>query len=475
LLPPRLTLTKSVVSGTTLNADGSYTVSYRVVVSNTGGGSGRYDLVDVPSFGPAISIVSATVTSSDVTLPNPASWNPLTGAYQVIGGVSILPGESDTYTMTFVTTINASLLDGTFGTCFATHASNESEFFNRADVIVNGQPVDTDEACVPPPTGRLTITKTVAPKPLVPNPAGVYDVVYTITVTNVGDGPTTYTLTDNFAFGLGAEILNVAITSQPAGVTLVPGFNGSTRSQVAVGAIPANATHTYQIAVKVRTTALANEEAFDCTLQPGEVGTGLLNRASVVPSAEACVEIPKFADLELTKSVSKPTADVGSNVVFTIYVTNKGPFATTGVSVQDLLPAGVTYVSHSGGGTFDRASGIWTIGDLGVGMAATLEITVRVDREGKITNLAQVWSSSLPDPDSTPANSVPSEDDQAQVDVTGQPVVIVQPPLPPPATLPPTGGGTHAPVTAAVWLTLAGLALVVGSARRRAIRNGQAG
>jgi uncharacterized repeat protein (TIGR01451 family) len=57
-----------------------------------------------------------------------------------------------------------------------------------------------------------------------------------------------------------------------------------------------------------------------------------------------------------------PVADVGigksgpasvlaaSNVVYTISVTNFGPSSASGVVVTDSLPAGVTFVSASGGG-----------------------------------------------------------------------------------------------------------------------------
>ncbi len=102
-------------------------------------------------------------------------------------------------------------------------------------------------------------------------------------------------------------------------------------------------------------------------------------------------------DLAVTKSVDTATADEGDTVQYTIQVTNAGPNPATSVVVDDQLPSGVTYVSHSGG-TYDSGTGLWSIGNLAVGASASLTITATVDAHTAgqtITNTASVNSGQL--------------------------------------------------------------------------------
>jgi uncharacterized repeat protein (TIGR01451 family) len=130
------------------------------------------------------------------------------------------------------------------------------------------------------------------------------------------------------------------------------------------------------------------------------------------------VETPVVqADLALTKSVNRTFVLPGSNFVYTVTATNKGPNVATGVTVRDLLPAGLIFVS-GGAGVYSSSNGIWTIGTLNVNAGTTLQFTVRASVAGVYTNMAQVWAANVFDPNSTPSNNVPSEDDQASVVIT---------------------------------------------------------
>ena len=130
--------------------------------------------------------------------------------------------------------------------------------------------------------------------------------------------------------------------------------------------------------------------------------------------------ITSVADLSLYKSVDNATPDVLSNVVFTVSVYNSGPSTASGVSVLDLLPAGLAYVSDDGGGTYNPGTGIWTVGSIAYGATTTLHITATVTGTISITNWAEVWTSGASDPDSTPGNNSTTEDDDDSATISPQ-------------------------------------------------------
>src|SRR5262249_22966071 len=74
-------------------------------------------------------------------------------------------------------------------------------------------------------------------------------------------------------------------------------------------------------------------------------------------------ETPQQADLQITKTVSNATPNVGDIVTFTVALRDLGPDAATNVAVTDLLPAGLSLVSATPGqGTYNSTSGVWTVG-----------------------------------------------------------------------------------------------------------------
>lgn len=86
------------------------------------------------------------------------------------------------------------------------------------------------------------------------------------------------------------------------------------------------------------------------------------------------------ADLSLEKTVDNENPEDGETINFTITVTNNGPKDATGVEVSDLLPEGLDYTSYSTThGTYNQASGLWTIGNLNNGEVAELHIAAIVD------------------------------------------------------------------------------------------------
>jgi len=86
--------------------------------------------------------------------------------------------------------------------------------------------------------------------------------------------------------------------------------------------------------------------------------------------------------LIITNTVNNTNPLVGSNIIFTIQVTNPATFLhdAANVNVTAALPIGfLDYVSHSvTTGSYDDLSGLWTIGSLPIGSSAMLTLTAKV-------------------------------------------------------------------------------------------------
>ncbi|WP_433780055.1 gliding motility-associated C-terminal domain-containing protein [Flavobacterium anhuiense] len=107
------------------------------------------------------------------------------------------------------------------------------------------------------------------------------------------------------------------------------------------------------------------------------------------PSKTASVTL--CTDLGITKTVDNATPCIGSNVEFTVKVSNLGGNNVSGISVTDLLPSGYTYVNSTPSvGVYDSTTGIWTIGDVEAQSSMTLKMVATVNASGNYTNTASL-------------------------------------------------------------------------------------
>lgn len=146
--------------------------------------------------------------------------------------------------------------------------------------------------------------------------------------------------------------------------------------------------------------------------------TGTFTRADLY-----ITQIPtNFADLSLAKIVSNATPANGATITYTLTASSAAAsnLTATGVTVQDTLPLGVTFVSATGTGTYNSGTGVWTIGTLAPNSNASITITVTVTATNgaTVTNGAEISASSVVDSDSTPNNGSTVEDDDAFVSFT---------------------------------------------------------
>lgn len=266
---------------------------------------------------------------------------------------------------------------------------------------------DQDSVVITPPVADLSLSKTVD----VPRPIIGQSIQYTVTVNNSGpDDATGVVVADEL----------------PEGVTFVSSQSNTGRfdasqGQWNIGNLPADASAELLITVQVNATTpttnfaeVLKSDQYDPNSTPG-------NGPSNEDDEDSATFTPAVADLSLSKTVDNATPNVGDNVSFTIVVSNAGPDPATNVTVLDQLPQGLQIADAvPDAGTYDPKSGIWNIGNLGVNESINLKLVATSTAPGPVTNTAQVQTSDQIDPNSTPGNNKPDEDDQDSATVEGQ-------------------------------------------------------
>ncbi|RZL36746.1 MAG: DUF11 domain-containing protein [Pedobacter sp.] len=120
-------------------------------------------------------------------------------------------------------------------------------------------------------------------------------------------------------------------------------------------------------------------------------------------------------DLSILNRSAQLTA-VGINTAFdyTITVKNKGFFTATGVLINNILPANLTYISHNasaGTATFYAGEKMltWNVETLDAGETITLKLTVKAKKPGVVSNTATVSATQI---DTDLANNISTDSKQ---------------------------------------------------------------
>ncbi|QIK63898.1 DUF11 domain-containing protein [Leucobacter viscericola] len=92
-----------------------------------------------------------------------------------------------------------------------------------------------------------------------------------------------------------------------------------------------------------------------------------------------------FVNLTPESAVSSTSVRPNQNVTYKLSVKNAGPSASEGTKVAFALPAGFSYVSASGTGSYNAAAGTWEIGTIGINGEATIEIVAKALQPGEWT------------------------------------------------------------------------------------------
>jgi uncharacterized repeat protein (TIGR01451 family) len=170
-------------------------------------------------------------------------------------------------------------------------------------------------------------------------------VTFTVTATNLGtDDATNLVITDPAPAGLTFDTVTPSVGSYAGGTWTV-----GTLASGASATLTIDATVT-AIGTLTNTAAVQSQDQGDPT--PGN------------DSDDADVLSNGIADLFVTKSADPTTIEQFDTTEFTIVLDNYGPNDATNVVLNDVLPAGLTYSSHStakAATTREPATGRWVI------------------------------------------------------------------------------------------------------------------
>ncbi len=355
-----VTITKT--GAATVNAGDA--LAYTVTVANAGPGS------------------AATVVVTD-TLPAGVTFVSASGGGTLSGNVVTWPaiaalanGASQAFTVSVMAPVTGTLLniaaatattpDGTPGN------NNGSAPANRVTTTVVEQ-------------ADVAVTKT--------GPATV-----------TAGQPVTYSLTASNA-GPSAAAAVVLSDTLPTGVTFVSATGGGTLSGnvvtwPAIASLASGASQGFSVTVTAPGTGTLLDIAagVSTTADPNPA-----NNNGSLPAARVTTTVLEQADLAVTKS-GPVTAPAASTQSYALTVSNAGPSAATGVVVTDTLPASVTFVSATGGGTVSGRVVTWpAIASLAAGASANYTVTVTMPATAQtVINLAAAAS---PTADSDPTNN----------------------------------------------------------------------
>ena len=353
----------------------------------------------VAALGPATStgVVANDILPSGITFVSATSSE---GSYASSTGIWTIGtmSASSTATLQIAATVNSgtagTTIDntGTVSESTSTIDNNPGNNSSTVSITVQGGGGGGNDA-------DIAITKTVDATSTLPGDTLHY------TITAIANGPQAST-------GV------VATDTLPSGLTFVNAttsasttYDSSTGSWT-IGTLLPNATATLQIAATVNATGTAGTTitnqatiAESSTLTDTNTANNIAQATTMVGNASSSNQ----ADLAIVKTVDNANPVTGTDVNFTIVVTNNGPATDSMINGFDQMPAGLATISAttSASTSYNLGTGVWTIGTLAPNATATLAIEAEVSAPAGtvITNTATVSSTLASIIDPNPANN----------------------------------------------------------------------
>ncbi|RYE16292.1 MAG: DUF11 domain-containing protein, partial [Sphingobacteriales bacterium] len=347
-------LSASDIAVTSTVSAGPYNINQPVTIT-----------VTATNFGPDASaglVLTNTIptglTVQSATAPAGTSYNATTGQWTI----GTLPSGAGT-TLTIVALPTAT---GTFTTSSAV----------TTNTVTDNAPGNnsSSQTITVAPTANVSVNVAASPT----DPSNTFTnnsaVDYTITVANSGPSPannvqTTFSLPAGFTFV--SVTPGTATYNSATGVwTVISLPSGQSASIVVRANPPAGATGT-------------NTYTANATVTATEFDNLLANNSN---SATITTGNALDADVAVAITAANGPYYVGQNVVYTVIAGNNGPATANNVNVTNTLPAGLTFVSATPStGTYNSATGVWTLGNMAVNTNPTLTITATPTALGTYT------------------------------------------------------------------------------------------
>lgn len=341
---PLISIDKAISAGPTGNGDGTWTITYDLVASNTGEAAGDYDLADQLQYGDGIVIESAAVTAAPDGVDPNAGWTGQgedSAEENVIATAVTLPADgTHTYQVQVVVSLDLETVTPDTLACPTPGSGETGGLANTTELTHNGEP-QVDDVCASLPLIEIAKSISGAVLPVAGEP-GSYDVSYEVTVTNRGPGAGSYDLDDELQPGAGIEIVGIqsVTTDAAAPVGINPGYDGVgdiriVTAQPIEGAAGAPVVHIYTVVVRYSADLAGIEipAGDQCTDGSGTVGGALNNVATagwngIEDSDDECVR-PGKPTLDKALVSATPIGDGQWEVVYDLTVGNVGNEPTT--------------------------------------------------------------------------------------------------------------------------------------------------
>ena len=439
---PAIEIVKTITSGPTNNADGTYDLTYELTVTN----AGNVELDDVQVTDDLSAVYGAGLVSVNPTvMAGPCDENPgYTGT--AAGDINVLDGDDVLSIPSGSCTIEVSVVvDAAAG---APVNSDVTNIAGASGDSPSGENVTSQDNSTTqlPENPAIDVAKSVSESPT-NNGDGTFSLTYSIDVTNTGDVDLdAVQITDGLETVFGGALVSAAQSVAAGSCTENAAYTGlAPNANLLSGADTLGVGDSCQIDILVIVTVDASDPAaadldVDYTNTADGQGTAP-SGATPTDSDNATSQFAENPALDIDKNITSGPANNGDGtftLTYTLDLANTGDVELRGVQVTDNLDtvygAGAYTVDTQSasapcelGGTYDGSATNATILDgndvLAVGDTCVIEITVTVDTASATVDLDTDYTNNAIASGTSPGGEATGDNDPSTTQFSENPEI----------------------------------------------------